>query len=159
MSTSYYNRPGATHLDGTPIFATPEDRQAEHHIAELIADAWDCQIQPFGPLSPIDFYATRHGRLVGVLELKTRSHSRNRYPTVFLNVRKWLALNLAGIGLGVPAMFIVQWADGVGFVNVSCVDGARHVIGGCSRRVKSATDVEPVIEVPVSEFKPLRGPA
>lgn len=158
MST-YYDRPGATHLDGTPIFATTQDRQNEHHIADLIATAWDCQITPFGALSPVDFYATRHGRLVGVLELKSRSHTRGTYPTVYLNVRKWLALSLAGIGLGVPAMFVVLWSDAAGYIDITSVDGARHAIGGCTRRVKSGSDVEPVIEVPVAAFTQLRGPA
>jgi hypothetical protein len=153
MSGAYYSRAPALHLDGSPIFATAEDRAAESKIQGRLEMAWNCTLSHFGPLSPIDWYATRDGRLVGVLELKHRSHAKDRYPTVFLNVRKWLALSLASVGLGVPALFVVQWElDQVGWAVLSTIDASKVIIGGCNRIVKAGSDVEPVIEIPVSAF-------
>jgi hypothetical protein len=149
----YYGRQGAVHLDGTPIFATEEDRRHEAEVAALIASHWACSIRLFGALSAVDWYAERHGRLIGVLELKSRSHALDRYPTVFLNVRKWLALTLARVGLGVPALFVVRFTDQLRWVPLSAIDPNQVRIAGCNRLVKSHSDIEPVIEVPVADLR------
>jgi hypothetical protein len=156
--SQYYARTSAVHLDGTPIFKTKEDRDNEATVAQLIEAAWGCKLGEFGALSPIDWYAQRDGRLVGLLELKTRWHPRDDYPGVFLNARKWLALSLGSIGMGVPALFVVKFTDGVYWVPISKVDATTHRIGGCSVRVKSVNDIEPIIEVPLSTMVELRGP-
>lgn len=152
---SYYARAGATNSDGTPIFATRNDAAAEAETARLVEEAWGARLHKFGPLAPVDFYAIRDGRLVGVLEVKTRSHRSDRFPTVFLNVRKWLALRMASMGLGVPAVFVARFEDGVRWIDVEQVDASTARMGGCLRVVKAASDVEPVIEVPVAQMRPL----
>jgi hypothetical protein len=152
---SYYDRQGATHVDGSAIFRDRSDIAAEKRVADQIATRWNCEVRPFGALSPVDWFAVRHGRMVGVLELKHRDHASDRFKTVFLNVRKWLALQLASVGLGVPALYVVEFTDGVYFANVNGVDGKRHGMGGCLRIVKSASDVEPVIHVDVAGMRPL----
>jgi len=150
--SSYYRRAGERHVDGTLLFKKPEDDEAERTVARLVEQRRGCEVRAFGALCAIDWYVMRAERLVGLLELKHRSHSSDRYPTVFLNVRKWLALLLASQGLGVPGVFIVKFTDGVRWINVADVDARHHRIGGCKRRVKSVSDVEPVIEIPVSEM-------
>lgn len=150
---SYYDRAPAQHLDGTPIFKTAADESSEQHVAQLIESRWGCALHSFGRLSPVDWYAERDGRLVGLLELKTRSHKIGTYPTVFLNVRKYLALQLGAVGLGVPALFVVRWTDALRWVEVASVDASSSTIGGCLRVVKSRNDVEPVIEVPVGAMR------
>lgn len=152
---SYYSRENVTHLDGTQIFQTSQDRDSESVVASQIQQQWDCQLFRFGALAPIDWYSKRLDRLVGVLELKSRSHESTKYPPVFLNVRKWLALTLASTGLGVPAIFVVRFTDGIQWIPVNEVEASRVRIGGCSRRVKSDNDVEPVIEVAVNKLRPL----
>src|SRR6188472_4237947 len=113
MTATYYDRQTATHIDGSPIFATQQDKSAEDAVAAIAEGVWGCQIRRFGALSPVDWFATRDGRVVGVLEVKSRSHAAAKYETVFLNVRKWLALTLASVGMGVPALYLVQFTDGV----------------------------------------------
>ena len=152
---TYYERLGSMHLDGSQIFATPEDMAAEDEISSAVEAAWDCTLKRFGALAPVDWFAVRHDRVVGVLELKTRTHSIAEYSTVFLNVRKWLALTLAACGLGVPAIFVVRFTDGVRWCSVREVDASQIRIGGCSRVVKAANDIEPVIEVPVTLMRSL----
>lgn len=151
MSDSYYDRDVVRHIDGTPIFQTAGDEHAQAQVAEQLAAAWGCEIHSFGRLSPVDWYATRDGRVIGVLELKARTHPAAKYPTVFLNVRKWLALQLAGAGMGVPPIFVVKFTDQLRWVRV---DGVRAsvTIGGCTRIVKSRNDIEPVFEIPVNDM-------
>lgn len=154
---TYYDRSAATHLDGTAIFRNADDQRAERDVAEELQRVWKCEIGSFGVLAMIDWYAQRAGRLVAVLELKSRSHESSRYPTVFLNVRKWIALVMASVGLRVPAIYVVRFTDGTRYIPLSVVDAAAVRMGGTNRIVKSETDREPVIEVPISEMKMLEG--
>jgi hypothetical protein len=149
---SYYERDQVTHLDGTKVFQNSDDRRNEIDVASILSKKWECRLARFGDLSPIDWYAERHGRVVGVLELKSRTHPSNKFDTVFLNVRKWLSLNLASIGLGCPALFVVKFTNDLRWIKVSDIDASRQRIAGCSRLVKSASDIEPVIEVEISKM-------
>lgn len=147
----YYGREAA--WNGS--FKTEEDERSEQEVAKIIEAAWSCECRSFGRVSTLDWFFVRNGDMVGVGELKTRSHSSDKYETVYLNVRKWLALELATTGLGVPAVFVVRWSDCVKWINVLQIDGRIHRIGGCKRIVKSRNDIEPVIEVPISAMKSL----
>ena len=155
MIGDYYQRTTTQHLDGSPIFKTEQDEGNEREVAAIVESVWSCQLGSFGRLAVIDWYASRNERLVSLLELKTRTHDSLRYETVFLNVRKWLALTLGSIGLGVPALFVVKFTDGVRWINISEVDPSDSRIGGCARIVKSRNDREPVIEIPVAQMKVL----
>jgi hypothetical protein len=145
----FAERKPSTHTDGTPILQTPGDQRNQNRVAEVIANAWTCELHNFGFLAPIDYYATKDGRLVSVIEIKCRSHATTKYETVFLNVRKWLSLGLAQIGLGVPAVFAVDFTDELRFIRWSDVDATRHSIAGCETYMRSRSDIEPIIEVPV----------
>jgi hypothetical protein len=150
---SYYDRAAHQNTDGTPLFACARDAANESETAEIVGRAWRCEVYPFGRLCPVDYYAVRHGRLVGVMELKSRAHESGRYATVFLNVRKWLALTVASVGLGVPALFLVRWTNEVRYIALTKVDARRAVMGGAMRIVKSRSDVEPVVEIPVASMR------
>src|SRR5262245_190462 len=94
-------------------YVTDDDENNERLIACMVERAFGCDVCKYPRFSPIDWYAARDGRLVAVLELKARTHATTTYPTVFLSVRKWLALGLAELGLDVPAFYVVQFTDGV----------------------------------------------
>jgi hypothetical protein len=156
MSMNYYDRKATTYLDGTPVFKNKDDEAAQREVALLIEQTnLCCKVNSFGELSPIDWYCNRGGRIIGVLEFKARTHATTTYPTVFLNVRKWLALTLAAVGMGVPAYFFVKFIDKVLWVNIADVDASIVKMGGCSTRVKSRNDREPVIEVPIETMQEL----
>ncbi len=150
---SYYDRTATTHIDGSPVFKTPEDEAGEIEVAKILQDAWKCKLKTFGKLSAVDWFAERDGRLIGIVELKSRTHAADKYPTVFLNVRKWLALLLSAVGLGVPAVFVVRFTDSVRYIPVAEISPAGIKIGGCRTQVKATSDVEPVIEVLISDMK------
>lgn len=155
---SYRDRQGGLASDGSPTFSNQQDLEADDAAIVSMQEAWGCEIHRFGVLSPIDFFATRHGRLSAVIEHKSRSHDSTRFPTVFLNVRKWLSLQLAHVGLGVPALFVVTFTDGMKWIDLAHVDATRAKIGGCASQVKARSDVEPVIEVVVSSMSGMRRP-
>lgn len=152
---TYAERPGDTHTDGTPLFQTPSDRANEEKVAGVIGEQWRCELRPFGMLAPLDFYATRHGRMVGLIEVKCRTHEAAKFGTVFLNVRKWLALGLGQVGMGVPSIFVVSFSDDLRFIPWTKIDATAISIAGCAGVVKSHSDVEPVILVPVASMDPV----
>ena len=151
----YEDRKQHRNSDGSPLFAQDYDRDEEDSIRRHIEDVWNCSVHPFGPLCPIDFYALEHGRLVGVIETKRRSHASTQFETVFLNVRKWLALRLAGVGLGVPAVYAIRFTDCMRYITMDEVDASKVRMGGAATRLQSHTDIEPVIEIPVSDMRAL----
>lgn len=156
--TGYYDRTPARHIDGTAVFQTPGDLAAEQAVADELAAAWHCELRQLAQLCPIDRYAVKAGRVAGLVEIKVRAHPRQRYPTVWLNLRKWLALQLAAAGLGCPAVFAVGFADGIWWTALGEVEPRRHTIGavdGGRRPVALRGDSEPVIHVPVDLMHPL----
>lgn len=158
MNADYYSRQVNGNSDGTPIFATDHDKANEDFVAGLIERVWHCEVRPFGNLCPVDFYALRDGRMVAVLELKSRTVASTRYDSVFLNVRKWLSLVIAGVGLGCPAIFVVNFTDGLKYIRVDEIDARSIRIGGCAKIVKSMTDIEPVILVPIQQMRSINDP-
>ena len=155
MMSDYYSRTVSPHSDGSPVFQNAADREVEEEVARAVEAAWGCKLARFGALAALDWYAERHGRLVGLLELKSRTHERARYPTVFLNVRKWLALTLGSVGLGVSATFVVRFHDGTFWIPVNAIEASNVMIGGCKRIVKSTSDIEPIIEIPIDQLRKL----
>lgn len=153
-SPSYRDRKSIRHLDGTTIFKNGEDERNEREVAKLIESAWKCNLHSWGTLTPVDWWAERDGRIVGYLELKARCHESNKYPTVFLNLRKWLSLLLLQ-QTGHPSFFVVRFLDGVYWISINQVDPLKVKIGGCKRIVESRNDVEPMIEIPISSMKKL----
>jgi hypothetical protein len=135
----------------TGQLATLEDVCVQDEVAELLAAAWRCDVHGFrDPYSPLDYWLERDGKLCGFAELKARSHSIERFPTVYLASRKWLALELAGERHDVAAVFVCKFTDRLCWIRATDVDAARHTIVARVREPAGANDREPVIEIPTS---------
>jgi hypothetical protein len=144
---------GPTHIDGAPIYSNEDSAAAEDALARRCERAWTCELVRFGRLAPVDFYAMKSGRIAGLVEMKIRKHAITDYPSVFLSLRKWLALSLAEFSLDVPALFVVQFRDGARWVNVRNAHGPLYRTRSRGREWRS--DSEPVILVPISAMRPL----
>ena len=164
MPEEFYDRAPLVHLDGSEIFQNAGDLAIEDEVAAIVAKEWSkkhgeagkLSVVHFAPLSPIDWYAVRYDRMVGLLELKSPREEMGAHKNVLLNLRKWLALSLGSVGFGVPAIFVVRWNDGnVRWLPLRRIDASRHRIGGCKRIVHSPHNIEPVIEVPVDSMRAL----
>lgn len=154
----YYDRRGERTADGGLAFSNEVDAQAEAEVGRRLEEAWSCKLHRFGRWAPIDWFAERGGEVVAVVEMKARTHATEAFATVFLNVRKWLTLQLYAIGMGVPAIYVVRFADDeVRYIDVRDVDTRRGrvKVAGLRRKVKGNSDIEPMIEVPLSEMRVL----
>lgn len=155
MDSEYYSRNRSVNSDGTPLYCADADISHEREVACQIEKAWGCELHAFGKLCPVDYYAVRDGRFVGVVEIKSRSHSSDKYPTVFINVRKWLSLMLCHTAMGCPAVYVVKFTDVIRWIDVNAIDARAIEIGGCRQLVKSSSDIEPVVHVEISSMKAL----
>lgn len=143
------------YVDGTPIFDDPEARKSEDEVAAILSERWNCNFVRYGILCQVDWYVVQFGRVIGFAELKTRYHAVNTYSTVFLAVRKWIALKFAAM-TGVPSIFVVRFktntSDEIRWESVNAVDPSKMILSGhANPRVPA--DEEPLIEVPVPPMK------
>lgn len=158
MAEDHYERAQTLNTDGTPLFCADSDKRAETLICSTLEQAWECTVHPYPRLSPVDFYLEKHGRVVGILEAKTRRCPSTEYPTVFLNFRKWTALRMAQLGAGVPALFVVHWTgdDVMRWARVDAIPvGVELRVAGAARRISNPCDFEPMIEVQIEGMRRL----
>lgn len=156
MNDDFYERKP----DGTS-YKTAEDERNEKEAAKDLAEYFsqrgdgECEFHPFAKYDPLDWWVERNKHMVGVAELKCRSHASTTHGTVWLAVRKWLAMRLAECGFGVKAIFAVRFTDGLFYIPLYDVDASKHIWGGCgkNRAVNSQNTTEPMIEVPVADMR------
>jgi len=138
----------------TPVYFSEKDKENEAAVVGILSKKWNCTFHSFGMYFPIDFYALRDNKMVGVIEIKTRNKSSRDYSYVFLALRKWISLGLVQNGLGVPAIFVVQFTDRLMFIPFDKIDAKRFEVGGRKdRNGGGGNDLEPLIKVDIAEMK------
>lgn len=137
-------------------FKSEQDEANEEQVARILGKAWKCEVGNFGLYDAIDWFFIRGGRTVAVAELKCRTHPSEKYRTVFLSLRKWLALTMVRVSTGLSAFFVVRFSDEIRYVEVGEIDARRLNISGRDPREGSSNDQEPIIEVPVSTMLVVR---
>jgi hypothetical protein len=153
---SYYQREVTVHTDGSPVFEKPVDDLNERRVKARLEAAWNCTLHRYPRLHGVDWYAERDARLTAHVELKTRQHDADAFDTVMLNMRKYLTLFMAEVGTGVPSVFVIAYACGtIKWVRVSHIDATHARIGGTKQLVKSSSDREPILFLPVNTFNDL----
>lgn len=133
------------------LFRSKQDAVTESQVAKELARAWDCTVRSFGGKDHIDYYALRDGLTVAWIELKARQMPSTRYATVYFAFRKWIALQLATVGTGIPSFFVVRFEDEIRYIDVAAVDARSMTISGNSRKL-GWNDIEPIIEVPIASM-------
>jgi hypothetical protein len=135
----------------TPRYQTSEHRRREEEVAAKLAGRWGCMMHRTPDYDHVDYFAFREDRCVAVLELKCRDHHRTKFDTVYLSARKYVALLLMGTAQSLAPLFVVQWADALGYVNVATLPPCwLHLAGRRDRGAEN--DIEPCFEVPVDLF-------
>ena len=134
------------------ILERPLDVDNENAAATRLEAAWAVKLHRYPRLHSIDWYAERADELVGYVEIKSRTVTADQYPTVFLSLRKYLALTTLEQATGIPGTFVAGFACGsLRWIRTRDVD-ARHVtIAGRTDRGRPE-DREPMILVPIPDM-------
>lgn len=135
------------------------DSSRERETAAALESAWQCELVPFGTFAPVDYYATRDGRPLAVIEIKGRNAESSARPTVFITVQKWLALHMASVGLNIAAVFVMRFTNEIRWINISHIDARRIRLAGRTDRQGFRNDIEPVIDFEVARMSTLKAGA
>lgn len=104
----------------SPIFETAADRANEAAIIEVLEDAWGCEIKGTDTLNDLDFHAYKDGQLVSIGEIKCRKvHSTKYGGKIYFDVDKAIRLQTHADELGVPAVIVLKYTDGLFWYKVS----------------------------------------
>lgn len=131
------------------VVTRPVDVANERAVADVLERVWQCSMHRYGFMDSLDWWIERRGKTVGYAELKARDVELAYYPTVYLALRKWLALQLAAL-TGPSGLFVVRFTDAMCFANVHDIDARRITVAGRSDRPDMPNDREPIIEVPIA---------
>lgn len=137
--------------------ASRRDKELERIVMATLSFIWSVRMGSFGLFAPLDFWAARDDKLVAVMELKTHPYEITKYPTTQLNLRKWGHLNAVANDLpvkkNIKALYLKLFMGELYYIDVAKIPVRDSIrIGGCHRFVKSVTDIEPVIDIPIEDF-------
>jgi hypothetical protein len=106
----------------------------------------------------LDWIATRNGSATAIIEYKRRFVESQQYETIFLSLGKWNA------GLDfvqknkLTFVFVAEWNDNLGYLAISPdtdISGFQIGFGGRTAQTRDNGDIEPVIHLPINQFKML----
>ena len=135
-----------------PIYESHEDRANESQVASRIALIKNCEFKKLPMSYYIDWVFLRAGKPVAIAEVKCRKNPSNQYPTLMLSLAKWMHGKQLANELSVPFLVVVRWEDGIFLHLVGENSNVSHGFGGRTDR-NDDSDVEPVVYIPVNQFK------
>lgn len=139
-----------------PLYESERDRAAEHEVMELaLAKIQDVDKFVKLPISyGWDYGLYGDGRLQAVAEVKVR---KQKYGTFFVSLHKVMR-GFDYMRAGLRAYLLVRWPDGIyGHRLMEPSVNAYHVdFGGRHDRGDNA-DQEPVVHIPLTQFRQLGG--
>jgi len=98
----------------------------------------------------LDFAIVRDGRVTSFIEVKCRKNIISAYPTYIISLSKMVAATQYKTA-GISCILLVQWTDQMGWVQIPDNRWVTKVGGRKDRG--DWQDVEPVVHIPIKEFK------
>jgi len=134
-----------------PTYETEKDIKSERDIAAFLKETHKLTCFKMPISYRVDWAVHSEGKLQGFMELKVRHVSKNQYPTLMLSLGKCIAgCNLAQF-TNTSFWVAIKWKDSFGICRL--VSPFENVgIGGRTDR-GDAADIEPVVYIPIADFK------
>lgn len=137
---------------GRPTYETSADIDAETEVALLVAERWKATAHKLKKFYSTDWALIRNEVVMAFIEIKCRNNPRDKYPTLILSLDKVISMkNLASVS-GKPVFLVVKYTDAICYTQNLRPESIR--LGGRTDR-NDAQDIEPVIHIPVRNFKTL----
>jgi hypothetical protein len=144
-----------------PTHESDKDREEQARIAVVIEKRHGVVATPLPLYSPVDYVLTKkpveeEGKVDAVMEVKCRKRKlRQEWPTYMLSLKKFLKMRELGYAMNVPALLVVEWADGMGMVDVRTLklNELGYYVGGRKDRPDDPGDMELTVRIPNSAFK------
>lgn len=132
-----------------PYNETEQDLQNEAAVAEMLSKRWSCDVHKLSEkIYPVDWVFSRDKVVIAYGEYKKRS---KKYNTTLLSASKYYRMIELFKMAKVPVLLIVEWPEGVYYLDLSeNTTNLRGFIGGSSRGQNG--DIEPVVYIPNEKF-------
>lgn len=130
----------------------------EKRVQPLLEVQWGASLHKMPVSYRLDWIATRNGVATAVIEYKRRFVEREQYQTIFLSLGKWNAGMDFVLKNNLTFVFVAEWNNGIGYLAISPdTDTSSFQIGYGGRTVQTRDggDIEPVIHLPINQFKTL----
>ena len=143
------------------IFDRDDDLKNEDRIIDRVCKMWDCESEKLSGFAYADFILLR-GMIDGIdqgvafAEIRCRSVKKDDYDTIFISINKVMNMCKMSELTGLAPLFIVEWSDQAGFINLVDVEPLGT---GFPRRRNPRRDAsgnsnkdEPVLLLKTSQF-------
>jgi len=141
------------------MYETEDDLAREFKVAERLEKLWQWELRKLPISYKADYLATgqhpfRTNQSVGRawVEVRCRNHRHDKYPSVFISAQKVSYVAELMRVTDLPFYFVVAWQDKVG---VAELKPPFEVDWTGRNDMRDSADVEPIVHVPLSDFKML----
>jgi hypothetical protein len=135
-----------------PTYETGASRNSEADVAKTLSLEWDCEVMKMPRYYEVDVFLN-FGAEKAIAEIKCRYNSINKYPTFTISAKKVVAGVTLARELGIPYMIVVRWDEGIYYYE--CWSAKLPVVFQGRSDRGDWQDVEPQVEIPTSEFRPV----
>lgn len=164
-----------------PKYQTDDDLELESRFMDAICQRWKCRAVKLPERKfNIDYFIlgtpSEHGvvsnlmepirpkSFTGFVEIRTRNTYKEQYSTMMFSLSKWKDMHLYAQS-GQKVFFAVWWRSSLGpsgkgeagYIEIH--KGVRHHLewGGRGKdTARDPLDIEPMVHVPISEFKDVK---
>ena len=134
-----------------PTYETSEDLLNEKDVITKFCDTWtNLSFAKLPTQYHLDYCLMIGDAVTGFCEVKVRKNTHNKYSTYILSVAKVSAAKNLQDACGLSSVLVVKWTDKIGYVAFN-YDWPVFVGGRKDRG--DWQDVEPVVHIPLSNFK------
>lgn len=145
-----------------PTYETGLDLKNEADVLGLLVATWNCTAEKLPSRYEVD-YILYHKDWTAFLEIKCRSHSSTKFPTLFISVGKLVTGRVYAEAVKAHLLLVVRFTDCIMYVDLgkgAQCDLTKYEIrkGGRTDR-NDPQDQEPVFHIKVADMHKLIGGA
>lgn len=145
-----------------PTYERDDHLREEEAAIDALQAVWGIVARKTPKYYKIDYaICNAVGVVVGWVEVRGKTFPRSQYATFYTSLEKYLSVCRFQYATAKPAFLLVKWSDGIFIYRISVADCSRRKITVGGRTVNSRgddQDIEPVIHIPVAEFRTLDDP-
>ncbi len=137
------------------VYESEADRLNEKSALDELVRHWGGSWEPLKPFYPADAVLLAADETIrSFVEVKCRTRRMGEFDTYIVSLHKVKALSEMASFTQRAAILLVRWTDATGWwrIPVDSIANYRIRMGGTKRR-NDKQDIEPLVEIPISEFE------
>ena len=136
------------------LYENETNRNNEQAAKVTLEASWSVTLRKLPIKYGAEWVAFRGDQAVAVIEYKNRPHDSTRFPTYLLSVHKWMSMRSLANTIGVPAILVVEFVDGMRHCTLE--DEMATTAWAGRRDRGDADDLEPCMMIPMDRFGYIR---